>query len=173
MSRGRAGQSAVELTVLVAVTMMAVLGIQTYVRRGLQARLRATTDDLLLSPIGDSAAGEQIPDDGSLEPLGEPTQRRGASGGDLLQDVDVPCPTPPAVVPNGLSCTETAQDRDLTETYTAIDGAITKETTEIQETISANNQVFEELLGSAPAGPAAPSGGGPSSLVGALADTQQ
>ena len=142
------GQSSVELTVLAIVTVMALLGMQTYVRRGLQAKLKASTNDLLLSPIGLDAGGNRVADDGS----GEPTQRRGAVVvGKPVQGTQLTCPDG-TVISAGVSCVKVEQSRNDTETYTATRGTITKLTKETQKATSKSKQTFRELLGQGPSG---------------------
>ena len=134
------GQSTVELVVVAAVAVMALLGMQTYVRRGLQAKLKATTNDLLRIPG----------DDGS----GTLTQQRGAVVvSQRIQILPGTCPSG-AVVQDGVSCAESAQTRHVTETATATGGASTKLLTETQTATSKSSQIFRELRGSNPNPPA-------------------
>jgi len=41
------GQSFTELAILLALVMAALVGMRTYMQRGIQARLKTSTDDLL------------------------------------------------------------------------------------------------------------------------------
>ena len=77
------GQSTSEYAVLVIVALTALLGMQTYLKRGLQARLKVSVEDLLA--ISDDDAHNCEPGK-----CGEVTQARGmtsvSADGDLTAD---------------------------------------------------------------------------------------
>ena len=45
-SRRRKGQSTLEYAILIIIIMAALLSIQTYIKRGIQGRLKSATDDI-------------------------------------------------------------------------------------------------------------------------------
>ncbi len=46
MSRYRMGQSTLEYAVLIVIIIAALLGVNIYMKRGLQGKMRATTDEI-------------------------------------------------------------------------------------------------------------------------------
>ena len=54
--RQERGQSILEYAVLISIVIAAAIGMQTYVKRGLQGRYKAVTDNLVIGANGGSAA---------------------------------------------------------------------------------------------------------------------
>lgn len=79
----RAGQAVLEYAVLVSLAIAAIVGMQVYAKRGLQAGIKKAADQM--SPFADDAQGEKAQAEGMRYESGERRNRVAAAPGDVLE----------------------------------------------------------------------------------------